>query len=87
MSDTVPILDGRYYQPAVFEVESKGLLTRTWQFAGHVSAIAKPGDYFTFEMAGENLFCIRDRDGNIGCFYNVYQREHISCLKVKVTPN
>ena len=75
MSDTLlRSLEGKYYtDPAVFEVESKGLLTRTWQFAGHVSAIAKPGDYFTFEMAGESLFCIRDRDGNIGCFYNVCQ--------------
>ena len=71
--------------PAVFEVESKGLLTKTWQFAGHVSAIAKPGDYFTFEMAGESLFCIRDRDGNIGCFYNVCQHRAHQLLEGEAT--
>jgi hypothetical protein len=49
------------------------LLSRTWQFAGHASQVEKPGDYFTFEMAGESLFCIRGRDGVIRTFYNVCQ--------------
>lgn len=75
MTDTPQAsLEGRYYtDPAVFEIESKGLLASTWQFAGHISSIPKAGDYFTFEMAGESLFCVRKRDGEIGCFYNVCQ--------------
>ena len=65
-------LEGRYYtDPAVFEAERKGLFASTWQFAGHASLIPKPGDYFTFELAGENLFCVRDRGDVIRCFYNV----------------
>ncbi|WP_424973024.1 aromatic ring-hydroxylating oxygenase subunit alpha [Dinoroseobacter sp. S76] len=67
-------LDARYYtDPAVFEVEKSGLLARTWQFAGHASQLAAPGDYFTFEMADESLFCIKGRDGEIRTFYNVCQ--------------
>jgi len=31
------------------------------------------GDYFSFEIAGQNLFCIRGRDGNVRAFYNVCQ--------------
>jgi phenylpropionate dioxygenase-like ring-hydroxylating dioxygenase large terminal subunit len=27
--------------------------------------VEKPGDYFTFEIAGQSLFCIRGRDGVI----------------------
>ncbi len=62
-------LEARYYtDPAIFEVEMNGLLARTWQFAGHASQIEGPGDYFAFEIAGESLFCIRGRDGDIRVF-------------------
>lgn len=67
-------LDARYYtDPAIFEAERKGVLARTWQFAGHGSQLEYPGDYFAFEMAGESLFCIKGRDGEIRTFYNVCQ--------------
>ena len=67
-------LEARYYtDPAIFEKEMKGLLARTWQFAGHVSQVRNAGDYFTFEIAGESLFCIRGRDGELRTFYNVCQ--------------
>lgn len=67
-------LDARYYtDPAIFEAERKGVLARTWQFAGHGSQLEHPGDYFAFEMAGESLFCIKGRDGEIRTFYNVCQ--------------
>ncbi|MCY3984759.1 MAG: aromatic ring-hydroxylating dioxygenase subunit alpha [Roseovarius sp.] len=67
-------LDAAYYtDPAVFDREVASLLSRTWQFAGHASSVPKPGDYFTFEIAGQNLFCIRGRDHAVRCFYNVCQ--------------
>jgi phenylpropionate dioxygenase-like ring-hydroxylating dioxygenase large terminal subunit len=67
-------LDARYYtDPVIFEAERKGVLARTWQFAGHGSQLEHPGDYFAFEMAGESLFCIKGRDGEIRTFYNVCQ--------------
>ena len=67
-------LDARFYtDPEIFKIERNGLLARTWQFAGHASLAEKPGDYFTFNIAGENLFCIRGRDGELRGFYNVCQ--------------
>jgi phenylpropionate dioxygenase-like ring-hydroxylating dioxygenase large terminal subunit len=67
-------LDARYYtDPAVFEVEKNGVLARTWQFACHASQVARTGEYVTFEMAGDSLFSIRDRDGTIRTYYNVCQ--------------
>ncbi len=74
MSGPVHSLAARYYtDPAIFEAEMLGLLSRTWQLAGHVSQIPKVGDYFAFEIAGQNLFAIRGRDSEIRCFYNVCQ--------------
>ena len=67
-------LAAKYYtDPEVFKLETNGLLARTWQFAGHASQLKETGDYFTFEMAGESLFCIKGRDGEIRTFYNVCQ--------------
>ncbi|MEP4036039.1 aromatic ring-hydroxylating dioxygenase subunit alpha [Pseudophaeobacter sp.] len=74
---TAPIphtLDARYYtDPAHFDREMNGLLASTWQFAGHVSQVPNIGDYFAFEIAGQNLFAIRGRDGTVRTFYNVCQ--------------
>ena len=67
-------LDARYYtDPGVFAQEIDGLLSRTWQFAGHLSQIPAAGDYFEFEIAGQSLFAVRDRDGAVRTFYNVCQ--------------
>ena len=72
--DVVRSLDARYYTDRkVFEIERRGLLAETWQFAGHASQLEKPGDYFTFEIAGENLFCVLDENNDIRSFYNVCQ--------------
>ena len=67
-------LAAKYYtDPEVFKLETNGVLARTWQFAGHASQLQETGDYFTFEMSGESLFCIKGRDGEIRTFYNVCQ--------------
>lgn len=74
MSEPVRSLAARYYtDPTVFEAEKAGALARTWQFAGHASQLENTGDYFTFEIADESLFCIKGRDGVIRTFYNVCQ--------------
>ncbi|WP_438955138.1 aromatic ring-hydroxylating oxygenase subunit alpha [Cognatiyoonia sp.] len=74
MTEPLRSLDARYYtDPKVFEVERTGLLSQTWQFAGHASQLKEAGDYFTFELAGESLFCIKGRDDVIRTFYNVCQ--------------
>ena len=67
-------LEARYYtDPEIFRQEQTGLLSSTWQFAGHSSLVTKAGDYFTFTIAGENLFCVRNREGELQGFYNVCQ--------------
>ena len=85
MSETLNLvrtLHPRYYtDPEIFRIEQDGLFARTWQFAGHVSQLEKPGDYFAFEVAGQSLFCIRGRDGDICAFYNVCQHRAHELVK------
>lgn len=74
MNEPIRSLAARYYtDPEIYAQEMSGLLARTWQFAGHASQLPNVGDYFTFEIAGQNLFAIRGRDEVIRTFYNVCQ--------------
>jgi phenylpropionate dioxygenase-like ring-hydroxylating dioxygenase large terminal subunit len=62
----------RYFvSPEVFAEEQRKIFAKQWVLAGHQSQIAKPGDYFTPEVAGESLIIVRDKRGEIHGFYNV----------------
>ncbi len=65
-------LDARYYtDPEVYRLEHDRVFFRTWQFVGHQSMVPEAGDYRAFEVFGQSLFLIRDRNGEVRCFYNV----------------
>ena len=67
-------LAARYYtDPAVFEREKARIFFQTWQYAGHLSRVAEPGDYFTLDICGQGLFVIRGLDGTLRAFHNVCQ--------------
>jgi phenylpropionate dioxygenase-like ring-hydroxylating dioxygenase large terminal subunit len=62
-----------YTDPALFEEEMRRIFYSSWIYAGHVSQLAKTGDYFTFSIHDQDLFTIRGRDGELRSFYNVCQ--------------
>ena len=81
-AEPIRSLEAKYYtDPAIFRAEQNGLFMQTWQYAGHVSQVASPGDYFTFEIAGQGLFCVRGRDGELRTFYNVCQHRAHELVK------
>jgi Rieske 2Fe-2S family protein len=65
-------LTQRYFvSPEIFAKEQKNIFSQQWVLVGHQSQIAQAGDYFTAEIARENLIIIRDKRGAIHGFYNV----------------
>jgi len=65
-------LPQRYFvSPAVFAEEQEKVFSKQWVLVGHQSQIAKSGDYFTAEVAGESLIIVRDKRAEICGFYNV----------------
>jgi glycine betaine catabolism A len=65
-------LPQRYFaSPAVFAEEQEKVFSKQWVLVRHQSQIAKSGDYFTAEVAGESLIIVRDKRGEIHGFYNV----------------
>jgi choline monooxygenase len=81
-----------YIDPAVFAREKEAILYRAWTLAGHASQLGEIGSYVTCQVADQNLFVIRDKDGNLRAFYNVCShRAHelltgSGCAKVITCP-
>ena len=60
-----------YHSKALAELEMRELFHTHWQIAGHVSDLAKPGDYFTLDLGGERALIVRDDKGIINAFHNL----------------
>ncbi len=55
----------------IFAKEQEAIFSEQWVCVGHQSQIARAGDYFVREVAGESLIIVRDQKGTIGGFSNV----------------
>ena len=65
-------LPQRYFvSPEIFAKEQEAIFSGQWVCVGHQSEIAKSGDYFVREVAGESLIIVRDKRGEIDGFSNV----------------
>jgi Rieske 2Fe-2S family protein len=65
-------LPQRYFvSPEIFAREREKFFSTQWVLVGHQNQIAKPGDYFVAEVAGESLIILRDKAGEERGFYNV----------------
>src|SRR5205814_1398502 len=60
-----------FVSSAVFAEEQEKIFARQWVLVGHQSQIAKTGDYFVPELAGESLIVARDQRSRVRGFYNV----------------
>jgi Rieske 2Fe-2S family protein len=60
-----------FISPEIFEAEQEKIFSRHWVLVGHQSQIPEAGDFFVPEVSGESLIVARDKNGEIGGFYNV----------------
>ena len=60
-----------YTSPELFDLELRTLFRRVWTCVGRVEQVAKPGDYFTTEVANEQVVVVRGRDGGLRALSNV----------------
>ncbi|HTZ69135.1 MAG TPA: Rieske (2Fe-2S) protein, partial [Acetobacteraceae bacterium] len=54
-------------------LENDRMWPKVWQIACREEEIPNPGDYVTYEIAGEPLIVVRTTPDKIKCFYNVCQ--------------
>ena len=60
-----------YVDPASLQLEQDAIFGRTWQLAGHVADVAKPGAYITARTGTESVLVVRGDDGELRAFRNV----------------
>ena len=60
-----------YRSQVVYRKELDGILYRSWLYAGHVSQVANPGDYFTYELGEDSIVVVRDGQGEIHALMNI----------------
>jgi Rieske 2Fe-2S family protein len=65
-------LPGEYYTcPQYFENDVERIFFRDWLYVGHISQIPAPGEFFTYELAGESLVIMRVGESEVKAFFNV----------------
>ncbi len=60
-----------YTSPRILELEQRHIFAREWLCAGRAEALARAGDYLTMEIAGQPIFIVKGRDGEIRALSNV----------------
>lgn len=68
-----------YLDPRILEAERQTAFARSWQLAGRIEQVEKPGQYVTLELAGEPLVAVRGSDGILRAFFNVC-RHHAAAV-------
>lgn len=60
-----------YTDPALLEAEQRLIFERTWQLAGHVSALPRPGSYITAQAGDQPVLVVRDEQHRLRAYRNV----------------
>ena len=68
-----PITARRYTSAEYMAAEWERVWPKMWLFAGLVSDVSEPGEYFVFNLGHESILVACDDNGDIGAFYNVCQ--------------
>jgi len=67
-----PTLSGAdYTSSAVYDEERERVWYSAWICVGRSEEIAAAGDYLVCDVAGESIFVVRNRHGQVRAFYNV----------------
>ena len=66
-----PISGERYWSRDFMAKEWDHIWTKAWLIGGLASQVAKPGDFFTYDIGRESILVTHGEDGQIRAFYNV----------------
>ena len=65
-------MDPYFYRSHVaYQAELENVIFKSWIYAGHISQIPQPGDYFLFDIGEDSIIINRNNKGDIGAMHNV----------------
>jgi choline monooxygenase len=68
-----------YVDPRVMQLERHTVFNRSWQMVGRAEQVREPGQYITWELAGEPILIVRGSDQSLRGFFNVC-RHHAAAV-------
>lgn len=68
-----------YVDRRVWDLERRTVFARSWQVVGRAEQVREPGQYLTWEVAGEPILVVRGADRLLRGFYNVC-RHHAAAV-------
>lgn len=68
-----------YVDPRIMDLELQTIFIRSWQMVGRADQVREPGQYITFELAGEPILVVRGSDRVLRGFFNVC-RHHAAAV-------
>jgi phenylpropionate dioxygenase-like ring-hydroxylating dioxygenase large terminal subunit len=72
---------GVYTSEDFLQRELDAIFAREWVCLGRADALAAPGDYLTYDLAGEPLFVMRDAEGRLRALSNVCRHRMSTLLE------
>src|SRR6185312_6587460 len=60
-----------YTSPDFLNRELETIFSKEWMCVGRSSRLANKGDYLTYELAGQPVVVLRDKEGQLRAFANV----------------
>jgi choline monooxygenase len=79
LADAWTIPAAWYVDPRIMALERRTVFSRSWQLVGRAEQVRKPGQFVTWELAGEPLLVVRGDDQVLRGFFNVC-RHHAAAI-------
>ncbi|MEM7670800.1 MAG: SRPBCC family protein, partial [Pseudomonadota bacterium] len=70
-----------YTSERFLDAELRQIFRKEWFCVGRVDQLAKPGDYMTYELAGQPVIVLRDADGQLQAMANVCRHRMSTLLE------
>ena len=70
-----------YWNEDVAAVEDSNIFRKDWVCPGLAAEIPNTGDYMTYTIAGEPIYCIRDKSGDVKTYSNVCRHRMMQLLE------
>ncbi len=62
-----------YTDKVIYERDVDRIFMHSWLYAGHISEVSRPGDWFLFEFANESVIIVRSDENTVTALVNVCQ--------------
>ncbi len=70
-----------YHSASILEREQEALFASDWVSPGLAAEIPHPGNYITYSIGEQPVFCVRDRDGEIRTMSNVCRHRMMTLVQ------